>query len=133
MKVMIMGVLAMVVLLSSCKEQSKEEKRAVQETNQVMVQDYTIPESWVKNRVSKAKEKLGKSDAGKIVWAAMEAHGGLDNWYGNGALSFRFNYQPLGDNTPRDSYQVLDVWRNKAVHTSVTDSTAKYGWDGKLL
>lgn len=131
MKVMIMGVLAMVVLLSSCKEQSKEEKRAVQETNQVKVQDYTIPESWVKNRVSKAKEKLGKSDAGKIVWAAMEAHGGLDNWYGNGALSFRFNYQPLGGNTPRDSYQVLDVWRNKAVHTSVTDSTAKYGWDGK--
>ncbi|MDV7140875.1 hypothetical protein R3X28_18430 [Maribacter sp. TH_r10] len=131
MKVMIIGMFTMVILLSSCKEQPKENKPEEQETHKVMVQDYSIPESWVKKRVSKAKERLGKSDAGKIVWAGMEAHGGLGKWFSNGALSFRFNYQPLEGKTQRDSYQVVDVWRNKAVHTSVTDSTAKYGWDGK--
>ncbi len=131
MKVFIAGMLTTIIFMSSCKEQPKEEKVAPQEMSKEMVQDFTVPESWVNNRVSKAKDRLEKTDAGKIVWSAMEAHGGLKNWYGNGALSFRFNYQPLDGSTQRDSYQVVDVWRNKAVHTSVTDSTAKFGWDGE--
>ncbi|MUH34817.1 hypothetical protein D9O36_03090 [Zobellia amurskyensis] len=131
MKVFIAGMLTTIIFMSSCKEQPKEEKLAAQEMSKEMVQDFTVPESWVNNRVSKAKDRLEKTDAGKIVWSAMGAHGGLKNWYGNGALSFRFNYQPLDGSTQRDSYQVVDVWRNKAVHTSVTDSTAKFGWDGE--
>ncbi|NNE77434.1 MAG: hypothetical protein HKN31_10225, partial [Pricia sp.] len=48
----------------------------------------------------------------------------------NGALSFRFNYQPLDGKTQRDSYQTIDTWRNRARHTSTSDSTARYGWTG---
>ena len=129
--VQIAGFLLIGTLLSSCNEQPKSKKSETTAVVQEQVQDYVIPESWVNNRVEKAKDKLEQSEAGKIVWAAMEAHGGLKNWYGNGALSFRFNYQPLDGSTQRDSYQVVDVWRNKAVHTSATDSTARFGWDGK--
>lgn len=131
MKVLIAGLLTTVIVLNSCKEQPKFPKQVTQETNKEMVKDFRVPESWVDNRVSKAKAKLEKTEAGKIVWAAMEAHGGLKNWYGNGALAFRFNYQPLSGSTQRDSYQVVDVWRNRAVHTSATDPSAKYGWDGE--
>ena len=129
--VQIAGFLLIGTLLSSCNEQPKSKKSETTAVVQEQAQDYVIPESWVNNRVEKAKDKLEQSEAGKIVWAAMEAHGGLKNWYGNGALSFRFNYQPLDGSTQRDSYQVVDVWRNKAVHTSATDSTARFGWDGK--
>lgn len=112
----------------------KETKKPTQESlvNEVTETDIiSIPKSWVDGRVNKAKEKLGTSEAGEIVWNAMEAHGGLDRWYANGPLSFRFNYQPLDGKTARDSYQTVDTWSNRAVHTSATDSTAHFGWTGE--
>ncbi|MEN1783649.1 MAG: hypothetical protein AAGF77_00795 [Bacteroidota bacterium] len=60
----------------------------------------------------------------------MEAHGGLKQWYSQGPLAFRFNYKPLDGSTVRDTYQVVDVWRNRAVHQSTVDSTASFGWSG---
>ncbi|MBU2947337.1 outer membrane lipoprotein-sorting protein [Zobellia uliginosa] len=132
MKLFISGLLmSSVILMSSCSEQPKAKKEVVDTTSQEATDSYVIPESWVNNRVAKAKSRLQANDAGKIVWEAMEAHGGLKNWYGNGALSFRFKYVPLDGSTVRDSYEVVDAWRNKAVHTSVTDSTATFGWDGE--
>ena len=91
----------------------------------------TLPESWVTRRVDNAKNKLTASPAGKIVWQAMEAHGGLARWYTNGPLTFRFNYQPLDGGTPRDTYQAIDTWSSKARHFQVGDSTSQFGWDGK--
>lgn len=93
--------------------------------------EVSIPKPWVEKRVASAKERLTSSEAGRIVWKAMEAHGGLKTWYSNGALAFRFNYQPLDGKIGRDSYQVLDVWRNRAKHNSVTDSTDQFGWTGE--
>ena len=61
----------------------------------------------------------------------MEAHGGLEKWYKNGPISFRFNYQPLDGSTQRDTYQTIDTWRSKARHYNVGDSTSQYGWNGK--
>ncbi|MDO6810797.1 hypothetical protein Q4603_19405 [Zobellia galactanivorans] len=130
LNVRIAGFLLAGLLLSACNEKPKAKKEVVDTAKEEKVVDYTIPEAWINKRVEKAKAKLEKTDAGKVVWAAMEAHGGLKNWYGNGALAFRFNYQPLDGSTQRDSYQVVDVWRNKVVHTSAVDSTAKFGWDG---
>ncbi len=72
------------------------------------------------------------TEAGKLVWESMQAHGGLDRWYANGPLSFQFNYQPLGEGTQRNTYQAIDTWRNQARHFKVGDSTAQYGWDGKV-
>ena len=126
-------IIAAFVLLTGCKELFKEVKAEVETKEKVQENAFHVPSSWVAKRVAKAKTKLNSTDAGKIVWKAMEAHGGLENWYGNGPLSFRFNYQPL-DTTKaqRDSYQTIDIWSNKAKHTSVADSTAHFGWTGKI-
>lgn len=118
------------LFILSCKETKKPTQESL--VNEVTETDIiSIPKSWVDGRVNKAKEKLGTSEAGEIVWNAMEAHGGLDRWYANGPLSFRFNYQPLDGKTARDSYQTVDTWSNRAVHTSATDSTAHFGWTGE--
>jgi hypothetical protein len=123
--------LIILVLLTSiaCKEKSKTEGEAKATPAEREFSQY-IPQSWVVNRVEKAKSKLEETEAGMIVWNAMEAHGGLAKWYSNGPLSFRFNYQPVDGSTQRDSYQTIDTWSNKARHTSTTDSTALYGWTG---
>ncbi|HDZ06560.1 hypothetical protein LCGC14_0053350 [marine sediment metagenome] len=124
------SLLSVFAIIISCKETPKSVNSAtdlaVTETDVI-----SIPESWVNSRVAKTKERLNSSEAGKVIWNAMEAHGGLDTWYANGPISFRFNYQPLNGKTARDSYQTVDTWSNKSLHTSATDSTAKFGWTGE--
>ncbi|WP_144804885.1 DUF6503 family protein [Maribacter sp. MAR_2009_72] len=114
----------------SCKETTKpntqEPKTEVQKEKTI-----SIPKAWVSTRVAKAKQQLATTEAGKVIWNAMEAHGGLDTWYANGPISFRFNYQPQDGKTVRDSYKTVDTWSNRAVHTSTTDSTARFGWTGE--
>ena len=117
------------LLIISCKEETKSEVKTEVTASQVDSSEY-FPSSWITSRVAKAKSKLEQSEAGKVVWNAMKAHGGLEKWYKNGALAMRFNYQPLDGKTPRDSYQVIDTWGNRAVHTSMKDSTASFGWSG---
>ena len=117
----------LLLIIGACKEQQKKTEEVVVES---MV-NYKVPESWVQKRVDKASERLNATEAGKVVWKAMEAHGGLFKWYSNGYLSFRFNYQPLDGSVPRDTYQTIDTWSNKARHISATDSTAIFGWDGE--
>lgn len=91
-----------------------------------------VPDSWVQNRVKSAKNKLLATKAGSIVWEGMQAHGGLEQWYTNGPLSFHFNYQPLDGGTQRNTFQAIDTWRNHARHFKAGDSTAQYGWNGKV-
>jgi len=121
----------LLIISLSCKEQKKEADSSPEMHNELIEENGIVPESWVIKRVEKAKQRLENTEAGKIMWNAMEAHGGLQQWYNNGALSFRFNYRPLDGSTPRDSYQTIDTWSNRAKHTSVTDSTAHFGWNGK--
>ena len=122
-------IILFLVLLGSCKEATKSKEKTEVTRATVDSTEY-IPASRIAKRVAKAKAKLEQSEAGKVVWNAMEAHGGLDKWFANGALAMRFNYQPLDGSTIRDSYQVIDTWGNRAVHTSMSDSTASYGWTG---
>jgi len=115
-----------------CKEMPKNAEDKDIMANEALNTNAGIPDSWIVNRVAKAKARLNQTDAGKVVWNAMEAHGGLATWYGNGPLSFRFNYQPLDKSkAQRDSYQTIDTWSNRARHTSATDSSAHYGWTGE--
>ncbi|MFC4094541.1 hypothetical protein [Euzebyella saccharophila] len=120
------------LIFAGCNSEKKKSETGstmtqVQEDKQVG----SVPEKWIENRVEKAKARLSSTPAGKVVWQAMEAHGGLKKWFSNGALSMRFNYQPLDDKPVRDSYQTIDTWRNRAKHTSVEDSTARFGWTGE--
>jgi len=121
-------ILAAGTAVFSCKEkQTSAEPVAIEETRQEV---NAVPQSWVDKRVENAQERLASSDAGQVVWNAMEAHGGLERWFKNGPLAFRFNYQPLDGSTQRDSYQVVDTWRNRSLHHSIVDSAASYGWTG---
>ncbi len=89
------------------------------------------PEAWINERVAKAKERLDSTEAGKIVWQAMEAHGGLKKWYSNGPLAFQFKYVPLDGGTVRNTYQTIDTWSNKARHQHVADQSQEFGWTGE--
>ncbi len=122
-----------VLLFFSCKEQTKQNSRSVvgQTKQEEAKGTVSIPDSWINKRVKKAKERLSDSDAGKVIWAAMKAHGGLYRWYRNGALEMRFNYQPIDGSTQRDSYETVDPWSNKVVHFSVNDPEEKFGFNGK--
>lgn len=113
----------------ACKEASKKEA-AKSTVTQTEKSEYQIPDSWIEKRVTSASNRLNATEAGKVLWGAMEAHGGLKKWYANGYLSFRFNYQPLNGKGIRDSYQTIDTWSNKARHNSITDKNDIFGWDG---
>ncbi len=89
-----------------------------------------VPETWISQRVSAAEARLKSTEAGSIVWRAIEAHGGLETWYENGAMAFHFNYQPLDDGTPRNTFQVVDTWRAVARHRLIDQPNIEYGWTG---
>ncbi|WP_452230958.1 hypothetical protein [Lacinutrix sp. MEBiC02404] len=122
--------LFLVLNLVACKETTKKEVVTSVETKKSETQ-YNIPDSWIQERVEKANKRLNTTEAGKVLWNAMKAHGGLDKWYGNGYFSFRFNYEPVDGKGIRDSYQTIDTWSNKARHNSIADSTSIFGWDGQ--
>ncbi len=119
------------LIILGCKEENTKNTEGDATLTGIDSNSVKVPKSWVDNRVAKAKEKLGTSDAGKIVWDAMEAHGGLSRWFSNGPISFHFNYQPLDGGEPRNTNQVVDSWSARARHFSAADSTQQFGWDGK--
>ncbi|MFB9053307.1 hypothetical protein ACFFVB_09480 [Formosa undariae] len=114
----------------ACKETPKTETTTQKEVETV-ASEYHIPNSWIQKRVEDANKRLHATDAGKVLWSAMEAHGGLEKWYSNGYFSFHFDYKPLNGKGIRDSYQTIDTWSNKARHNSITDPSNTYGWDGE--
>jgi hypothetical protein len=90
----------------------------------------TPPKNWIAQRVSKAEKRLAETEEGQLLWKALETHGGLDRWYANGPLFFRFNYQNLKTGGP-DTYQTIDTWSAKARLQLVSDTAIEYGWDGE--
>lgn len=124
-----------VLLLSvnSCiseKVNEQQEKRKPAETENLEL--VKKPESWITERVEKAEKKLNATEAGKVVWQSMEAHGGLKTWFQQGIISFRFDYMPINKGVDRKSYQSVDIWSNRAVHQSIEDAEDTFGWDGKM-
>lgn len=79
-------------------------------------------------RVQDAQKRLSQSPAGELLWASIEAHGGLERWFNNGHLAFRFTYHPIGKD-PNDTRQIVDIWSSRARH-DVVDKGVTYGWDG---
>ncbi|MCB9506571.1 MAG: hypothetical protein H6697_02760 [Myxococcales bacterium] len=86
----------------------------------------------VEARVAAAAARLQATPAGRVVWAAIEAQGGLQRWYANGPLEFRFTYTPVGGTRPpTDTRQLVDTWSARAVHTVVDRPELRFGWDGQ--
>lgn len=91
----------------------------------------TPPASWVDGRVEDARTRLQASEAGRQLWAAIEAHGGLERWYANGPIRFRFAYTPVGgDRGPIDTRQLIDTWSSRAIHELPSNPAVRFGWDG---
>lgn len=90
----------------------------------------TPPKEWIDQRVSNAQKRLSETKEGRLLWKAIEKHGGLDRWYENGPLYFRFNYKNLKSGGP-DTYQTIDTWSSKARHQLVANPKVEYGWDGE--
>ena len=88
------------------------------------------PDEWIATRVGEAQARLATSPAGQLVWAAIEAHGGLQTWYANGPIAFRFAYAPV-DRPPTDTRQLVDTWASRAVHTVPDTAGIAFGWDGQ--
>lgn len=121
------NVLFFALLLSSCAEAPKD-TIAEAIAQEILAK---VPDSWILERVAAAQKKLEASEAGVIVWQAMEAHGGLKQWYSNGPIAFQFNYQPLDDGVQRNTTQIIDTWSSRARHRKAVNPKSEYGWDGK--
>jgi hypothetical protein len=122
--------LAATFLLTQCVPNREDSASPDDLPAAVMNEMVPLPEQ-VDERVDAARERLRASEAGQRIWQAIEAHGGLTRWYSNGPLAFRFNYQPLDDGTPRDTYEVASYWSARTRHRLVSDTTIHYGWDGQ--
>ena len=61
--------------LLSCKEATKTNQEVVETNPGLRANPSSIPISWVNNRVEKAKKRLDSSEAGIVVWDAMEVMG----------------------------------------------------------
>ncbi len=89
------------------------------------------PAEWVTSRVDEATTRLVATDAGRLIYNAIDAHGGLSNWYNQGPVNFRFRYAPVRDRDPIDTVQTIDTWRAVAVHSMTDNPDVRFGWDGE--
>ena len=129
MRSILFALLVSVTTFYQCTPQREDSATAEDLPDAVM--RVTPSADWVEERVAAAQERLQASPAGQRLWQAMETHGGLATWYANGPLAFQFNYQPLDDGTPRNTYEVANYWSAQTRHQMINDTTVQYGWDGQ--
>lgn len=120
--------IACLVIAGACTTTTKEKKDLPKEDEVKMAK---VPDSWISTRVEESSKRLSETSAGKKILGSINAHGGLEKWFSNGPISFRFNYQPLDGGKQRDSYQVVDQWSVRSVHEVASNRNWKYGWDGE--
>ena len=128
------------VLLTACSSEPGAQDDGVENSKALAPEEMTITPvaeqarqspSVVAQRVAEARERLDQSEAGQIMWEAIQAHGGLDTWFANGPLSFRFAYHSLTSDRVRDTWQDIDQWSSRAVHRLAENPDISFGWDGK--
>ncbi len=89
----------------------------------------TPKKEWIKKRVDSAEKRMSETKGGQLLLESIQKHGGLERWYANGPVDFRFNYMPL-KGIARDSFQQIDTWQSKARHQSPDKPGLEFGWDG---
>jgi len=101
-------------------------------TSSLFAEDYKVAsETQIEKRVEKAQKHLSSTEGGKLLWESIEAHGGLDQWFKNGLLEFRWTYHMTDRGAVVDSTQTIDTWSSRARHIghgSLEGIT--FGWDG---
>lgn len=135
-------ILAVLVLLGGAGCEEREEAPASQsapgtsaaaENDQGPPDAEPIPKDWVAKRVADAEKRLGESEGGRLVWEAIEAHGGLTKWLAAGTIAFEFDYRPLGKPERRmHTDNRVDLWRSRAWQKELgEDADATFGFDGE--
>ncbi|MEL6184384.1 MAG: hypothetical protein AAFU79_07155 [Myxococcota bacterium] len=89
------------------------------------------PSSAAGARAAAGRARLEKTDAGRAVLAAAQAHGGLEQWFEAGALAFTYDYQPV-EGPRRTSHQVVDLLSARAYHEMTAPVTGQLAFDGKM-
>ncbi len=133
-------VVALLVVLSGC-DGSKNERQSRQAAEPGPLPRPAferglaapVPEKHVEQRVRDAKKRLQSSAGGKVIWQAIEAHGGLSDWYRQGTMEFSFNYQPVEQpERTMHTRQKVDLWRSHARHKELgQDADAEFAFDGE--
>ena len=83
-------------------------------------------------RAAEAHARLQASEAGQLVLAAIEAHGGLAHYFAQGDLQFRFRYAPVEGRAATDTVQRIDTWSARATHHLTDTPEVRFGWTGEL-
>lgn len=122
--------MTLTIFFNSCADSAIEEEQKATSNN---IELAVAQSAWIEERVTKAENRLLQTDAGKIVWQGMNAHGGLKKWYSNGPISFHFNYKPLSNKPGRNTYVVMDTWSARARHKHPVDTTMQFGWNGQQV
>jgi hypothetical protein len=88
--------------------------------------------SWAKKRADEGAARLtAQGEGGALLLEAIHAQGGLERWYTNGPLAFRFTYAPVSG-PARDTRQLVDTWSARAVHEVADAPAHRFGWDGQV-
>ncbi len=90
------------------------------------------PHDAIAARATQGVARLkAQGDAGAMVLASIDYHGGLINWLDKGALTYHFQYGDLkGIKPARDTWQAIDIWSSRARHQLMSDRSIEFGWDG---
>lgn len=91
------------------------------------------------SQVAEARVRLMESEGGRTVLMAIEAHGGLEAWYGAPTSSYAWEYSNLGSNIRFESFLVADNATRRVYHDlrtfgtpeAVEEVEASFAWDGE--
>lgn len=124
------ALLPVLVLLAACADPAAEAPRAAA-PEEVGAHALARPsKEAARARSEEAQARLNSTEAGRLVQAAISAHGGLERWYGSGPLLFRYRYE-RAEGPPIDTRQVVDPWAARARHATMPDSSVRFGWTGR--
>jgi len=86
----------------------------------------------IAERVRDSHERLRRTEGGQRMLEAIAAHGGLERWFANGPLRFRWVYHMTdrGPDAKMDTIQIIDKWSSRAWHRLPGDSKITFGWTG---
>lgn len=116
------------LLLGACSSDSGQEAEA---------EPPARSEAQVK--ADEARARLTASEGGKLMLRAIEAHGGLEAWYGAATSSYTWEYSNTGMNLRFKTYLVADNSTRRIYHEFRSMGTpddpqpfeGRFAWDGE--
>lgn len=85
----------------------------------------------VAGRVAEARARLEGSEAGQLVLACIEAHGGLERWLSADAIGFHYAYRPEDGRSQRRTSQTVDLRRSRVIQHFDEPTRGVVAWDGQ--